>query len=267
MMNMRTLAKYWAIFKIQLQSAAAYPLDLAARSLSIVLFMVVFFGLWRATYAAQGATSIAGLTLSDTLWYLMLAETIVLSRPRMAQQIAAQVKDGSIAYLLNKPYSFLLYQAAMSLGDSALRMLFNGIAGGAVVWLLVGPPPALWGLPLVLVAMAVGWLIDFCVAALIGLAAFLAEEVSAFEWIYNKLLFLLGGLLIPLDFFPEWLQQISRALPFAAAIYGPARLFVSPSVGMFAGLLATQLAWLAALGLLVALAYRRGTAYLSINGG
>lgn len=266
-MSRRSAAKYWAIFTTQLQNAAAYPLDLAARSLSIVLFMVVFFGLWRAVYAAQGAASIAGLTLRDTLWYLMLAETIVLSRPRMAQQIAAQVRDGSIAYVLNKPYSFVLYQAAASLGDSAPRLLVNGLAGGAVAWLLVGPPPAPWGLPLVLAAMAVGWLIDFCVAALLGLSAFFAEEVTAFEWIYNKVLFLLGGLLIPLDFFPPWLQRVAHGLPFAAAIYGPARLFVSPSLAAFGGLLGAQLAWLAALGLLVGLAYRRGVAYLTINGG
>lgn len=266
-MSARKLAKYWAVFVTQLQSAAAYPMDLAARSISIVLFMVVFFGLWRATYAAQGASTIAGLSLRDTLWYLMLAETIVLSRPRMAQQIAAQVRDGSIAYLLNKPYSFILYQAAASLGDSALRMVMNGVTGGAIVWLLIGPPPALWGLPLVVVAMALGWLIDFCVAALLGLTAFFSEEVTAFEWIYNKVLFLLGGLLIPLDFFPEWLQRLARALPFAAAIYGPARLFVSPSLGAFGALVAAQLGWLCALGLLVALAYRQGTAHLSINGG
>jgi ABC-2 type transport system permease protein len=264
---MKKTLKYWAVFTTQLQSAAAYPLDLAARSLTIVLFMLVFFGLWRAAYAAQGATTIAGLSLRDTLWYLMLAETIVLSRPRMAQQIANQVKDGSIAYLLNKPYSFLLYQAAASLGDSALRLLFNALAGTAIVWWLVGPPPAPWGLPMVLVAVALGWLIDFCVAALIGLTAFFSEEVAAFEWIYNKILFLLGGLLIPLDFFPAWLQGVARALPFAAAIYGPARLFVSPSLGAFAALLATQLAWLVALGLVVSLAYRQGTAHLSINGG
>lgn len=266
-MSRRTLAKYWAIFVTQLQSAAAYPLDLAARSLSIVLFMAVFFGLWRAAYASQGGGSIAGLSLRDTLWYLMLAETIVLSRPRMAQQIAGQVKDGSIAYLLNKPYSFVLYQAAASLGDSALRLVANGLAGGAIVWLLVGPPPALWGLPMVLAAMALGWLIDFCVAALLGLTAFFSEEVTAYEWIYNKILFLLGGLLIPLDFFPPWLQRLAHGLPFAAAIYGPARLFVSPSLGGFGALLAAQLGWLAALGLLVALAYRRGVAHLTINGG
>lgn len=263
----RKSAKYWAVYSTQLQTAAAYPLDMAARSVAIVLFMIVFFGLWRAAYATEGAKSIAGFTLRDLLWYLMLTETIVLSRPRMAQQIATQVKDGSIAYLLNKPYSFLLYQAAASLGDSTLRMLFNAAAGGTVVWLLVGPPPAPLGLLLVLPAMALGWLLDFCVAALLGLTAFFAEEVAAFEWIYNKLLFLLGGMLIPLDFFPAWLERIAHALPFAAAIYGPARLFVEPSIAALAALLPLQLAWLGALALLVAFAYNRGTAHLSINGG
>lgn len=266
-MQTRKFAKYWAIFRTQLQNSAAYPLDLAARSLSIVLFMWVFFNLWRATFAAQGATVVGGLSLRETLWYLMLAETVVLSRPRLAQTIATSVKDGSIAYLLSKPYSFVLYQAAVSLGDSVVRMLFNALAGGAVVWLAVGPPPDPRGWPLVLIAVAGGWLIDFCVAALLGLTAFFSEEVAAFEWIYNKLLFLLGGLFMPIDFFPQWLQAIARATPFAAAIYGPAKLFVAPDLASFAALLATQLIWLTALGALVALAYQRGMAYFSINGG
>lgn len=264
---MRRYTKYLAIFRTQLVNSAAYPVELLLRSVSIVLFMLVFFGLWRAAYEGAGGGSIAGLTLRDTLWYLVLAETIVLSKPRIAQAVAAQVKDGSIAYLLNKPYGFLGYQAAVALGDSLLRMLLNALAGGAVVWLMVGPPPALWAVALVLPALALAWLIDFCFAALIGLCAFLTEDVAAFEWIYGKLIFLLGGMLIPLDFLPEWLQQIARVLPFAAIVYGPARLFVAPSLPALLGLLAFQLGWAVALVALAALAYRRGAAYLSINGG
>jgi ABC-2 type transport system permease protein len=264
---MRKLTKYGAIFRAQLQNSAAYPLDLLSRSLSIVLFMWIFFNLWRAAYASTGGGAIAGLTLSDTLWYLMIAETIMLSRPRLAQTIAAQVKDGSIAYLLNKPYSFLLYHVAVAMGDGLTRVVSNLLAGGAVVWLVVGPPPALWGWPLTLAALLLGWLIDFCLTALIGMSAFVAEDVSAFEWIYNKLLMILGGLLIPLDFFPGWLQAIARSLPFAAAVYGPARLFVSPDPAAFLGLVATQLGWLAGLGGLLFLVYRRAEGWLSINGG
>jgi ABC-2 type transport system permease protein len=80
--------------------------------------MWIFAQLWKVTYTATGTTTIGGLSLHDTLWYLMLAETIELSRPRLARNIADAVKDGSIAYLLNKPYNFLLYHLSASLGES-----------------------------------------------------------------------------------------------------------------------------------------------------
>ena len=67
-------------------------------------------------YETEGTLAISGLSLRDTLWYLMVAETIVLSRPRMSQQMSAAVKDGSIAYLLNRPYSFLGYHLSKGLG-------------------------------------------------------------------------------------------------------------------------------------------------------
>lgn len=263
------MRKYWAIFQIQLQNGLAYPADLALRSLAIVIFMWIFTQLWKATYSFQGSSNgeLSGLTLSATLWYLMLAETIVLSKPRLARSIAQAVKDGSIAYILNKPYNFLVYQASIGLGDSIISMVFNLIAGGVTVWILVGPPPDPRGWPMALLAMLLGWLIDFCFAALIGLAAFITEDISAFDWIYSKMILLLGGVLIPLDFFPGWLRTVVQNLPFAFVVHGPARFFVEPSLARFALLLGGQLAWLSILGLITLFVYQRGMARLSINGG
>ncbi len=266
-MAARTFGKYWAIFRTQVVNSLAYPVDLAGRSVSIVLFIWVFVQLWRATYRSLGQGTIAGLTLRETLWYLTLAETIYLSKPRLAGAVAQAVRDGSIAYFLNKPYSFLLYQLSAGLGDSVLRLGLSALAGGAVAWLAAGPPPDPQGWPLVLLAVAAAWLLDFCLGAIIGLAAFVTEDIAAFEWIYQKVVFILGGLLIPLDFFPGWLRSLALALPFAYSVYGPARLFVQPTLARFAGLMAWQVAWLAALALLLAFSYRRGVARLTINGG
>ena len=263
----RKILKYWLIFKTQLLNNLAYPGDLFLRSLSIVFFMWVFVHLWRAVYRSSGETAIAGLTLRDTLWYLMLTETLILSKPRLARTIAEMVKDGSVAHLLNKPYNFLVYQASVWMGDSLSFMGFNLLAGGAVVWWLVGPPPDPRGWPFVLVVMVAAWLLDFCITAMIGLAAFVTEDVAAFEWIYSKLLFILGGMLIPLDFFPPWLRSAAQALPFAYTIYGPARFFVQPEPGRFVSLLLGQLLWLAVLGGLLAFIYRKGITRLAINGG
>ena len=261
------MRKYLSIFNIQIVNSLAYPGELIGRSLMIIPFMWIFYQLWSVTFRSSGVDAINGMTLRDTLWYLMMAETIELGRPRVARTVAENVKDGSIAYLLNKPYDFMLYQFSSAMGETVFRTLTNAIFGGAVVWILVGPPPHIESWPMALVAMIGAWILNFCMNALIGLAAFVAEDVAPFEWIYQKLAFIFGGLMIPLDFYPAWLQTISRALPFASTLYAPARLFVSPDASQFAALVGLQIVWIVALALTLSLAYRRGIAYLTVNGG
>jgi len=261
------MKKYLAIFKINLLNSLAYPAEIATRSGMILVFMFVFFQLWYVTYTASGLQVLNGLTLRDTMWYLLLAETLELGRPRLARVISQQVKDGSIAYLLDKPYDFMLYQLGIGLGESLPRMGILFIIGGILVWALAGAPPDLQNWPLAFLAFSGAWLLHFCVNGLIGLAAFVAEEVAPFEWIYQKLVFILGGLLIPLDFYPAWLQTLSKFLPFAYMMYGPARLFVRQDIQLFIQIIIGQLFWLALLGGLLALTFARGMRRLAINGG
>ena len=259
--------KYWAVFRTQLLNSLAYPIDLLGRSLLIVLFMWIFMNLWRVTYGATGESSIAGLTLADTMWYLMMAEAVMLSKHDLSETFSEQVKDGSVAYLLNKPFNFILYHFAAGLGDSLLAFAGNLLIGSAVVWLMVGPPPGIAGWIFAGAAVVLSWLLDFCFSALIGLSAFVVEETNAFRWIYQKFLLLLGGVLIPLDFIPTWLQTISLNLPFAWIIYGPARLFVEPSLTRLGHVFLQQCIWLAVVGGIVWVIYRRAVARLVINGG
>jgi len=256
-----------AIGKIQFNSRIIYAGDLIVQSLSILLFMWIFMQLWQSTFRSSNQEVLYGMTLRETMWYLMLAETIMLSKPRLSRTISETVKDGSIAYLINKPYYFLFYQLSVALGDLASRVFFNLLIGGAIVWIMVGPPPDPRGWPLVVLTFTLCWVIDYCLNVTIGLAAFITEEVAAFEWIYSKFLLLLGGVLIPLDFFPAWLQKLAFALPFAFTVYGPARLFVDPSLSRFFWLLSRQAIWASVFGILLYLLYRKCVMRLVINGG
>jgi len=74
-------------------------------------------------------------------------------------------------------------------------------------------------------------------------------------------------MLIPLDFYPAWLQTIAKSLPFAYMMYGPARLFVQPDIQLFAQITIGQLLWLAVFGGILALVFSRGMKKLAINGG
>jgi ABC-2 type transport system permease protein len=264
---MNSFKKYWAIFQITLINSLAYPGELVGRSLMMIPFMWIFYQLWKITFASSGTDMIGDLTLRDTLWYLMLAETIELGRPPLARTISENVKDGSIAYILNKPYDFLLYQFSTAMGETIFRAMINAVFGGITVYWLVGAPNHPQGALIAIPAILGAWTLHFCVNAMIGLSAFVFEDVSAFTWIYQKFAFILGGMLIPLDFYPQWLQVIAKALPFSSMIYGPARLFVTPSAEIFIRVMSLQIVWIVVLGLLLTLTYRRGISQLTVNGG
>jgi ABC-2 type transport system permease protein len=261
------MKKYWALFTTQVLNTLAYPGEIIWRSLAILLFLWVFTFLWRVAYSNTDQQILAGLTFRDTLWYLLMAEAIELSRPRFAVKIAQSVKDGSIAYILTKPYDFLLYQMSVNAGDTLLRIILTSLFGSMLVVVMVGSPPGLLGWSLAIIAATAGWFINFLITSLIGLAAFVTEEVTPFMWIYQKFIFILGGMMIPLDFYPDWLQNISKASPFAYIMYGPARIFVSPDFNKFSILLLGQFGWIIGLGIVVVIAYHMGLRRLVINGG
>lgn len=263
-----TLAKYFAITATNLQNQLAYLGDFVWRSAFMILIMYIFIRLWSTTYEAQGVTQIEGLSLSDTIWYLVLAETVVLGNIRFANLVQDEIRDGSIAYTLGRPYNYLLYHFANGLGDAAIRASLTLITGTVVVWLLIGPPPmAAYQLPAVIVVLALSYLLDFCIHGIIALSAFVTEDITALQLIYHKITFILGGLLLPVDFLPDWLQTIARLLPFRLVAYAPGRLFVGYSSELFWELFLSQLLWVGIAGAALAFVYRWGTRRVSINGG
>lgn len=262
----RSISKYAAITRINLQSNLAYVREVAFRSIFMLMILYVFIQLWTATYNTVGTSSIAGLTLPDTIWYLVLTETIMLSKIRFAGKISEEVKDGSLAYTIGGPYSYLLYHFFYGLGDVVLRMGINFVIGSLLVTVLVGPMPAT-NLPAVLVTMFLAIVLDFCVNGLIGLMAFFTEDTDSFVLIYQKILFILGGMMIPLDFMPAWLKNISLALPFNLTVYAPARLFVQFDWASWLSAVTQQLIWIVIAAAALNLIFRWGIRRVSINGG
>ncbi len=261
-----SISKYAAITRINLQNNLAYVGELAYRSIFMVVILYVFIQLWRTTFGVVGSERIAGLSLPDTIWYLVMTETIMLSKIRFAGKIAEEVRDGSLAYTVSRPYSYLLYHFADGIGDTLLRLAINFGAGSILVTLLIGPMPVA-NLPAVFVAVLLAIVLDFCVNGLIGLLAFFTEDVNSFEIIYNKILFILGGMLIPLDFFPTWLRDLALALPFNYAVYAPARLFVQFDGSRWVSVVVSQTGWIVVFAVALGIMFRLGMRRVSINGG
>ncbi len=263
-----TTAKYRAITATNFQNQLAYVWDAVGRAVFIILIMFIFVQLWTAVYESQGAAEIAGLTLSATIWYFLIAEMIELGKFRHDQLISEEVKDGSIAYTLIRPYNYLIYHFFNGMGETVIRMALVFLLGLPVVLFYAGGPEVeLRHLPAMLLVLFFALVLDFAMASSIGLLAFVTEDTASFRLIYQKLIFILGGLLIPLDFLPERLQIVARLLPFSLTTYAPAKLFVAFDRVQFYQVLAAQLIWVVLLGGWLALQYRWAVRRLSVNGG
>lgn len=265
---MRKLAKYGAVLSATALSGLMYTRDIVVNAAFMALVIFVFVQLWTATYEASGGGPIAGLTRGHLIWYLVFTETVVLSAPRISQKIDEEVKSGELALALLRPYNYLLFHLARYWGEAALRLPLNFTAGATIALaasgpLAVTPLSAAAGL----VALVLALTLNFAVETAIGLAAFWFEDTMPFFWIYQKLVFSLGGLFLPLDLFPQVLAAIARFLPFAGVTYAPARLLVSFSWPALAWLLTLQATWLLVLGCLMALMYRRAVKKVNIHGG
>ncbi|MBV8085647.1 MAG: ABC-2 family transporter protein [Chloroflexi bacterium] len=261
-------AKYAAVLSVTAQSALAYPIESFARTGFMALVIFVFAQLWATTFRLSGQSQVAGFDLPRMVWYLVVTEGIILSCPRTFTLIDQEVKNGDVAYVLNRPYSYALFHCATYMGNGLLILPLNLLVGGALAFAMAGPPslpPAAW--PAVLLCIVLAMSVNFVVELAIGLLAFWFEDTYAFFWIYQKIVFTLGGLFLPLDVFPRGLRQVGSVLPFTSVAYGPARLSAQFTPRLFASTAGMQLGWLAVLGLLAAFVFSRAVRRLSVNGG
>jgi len=272
----RTLAKRWslswekynAVFRVSIASNLAYIGEVIFRTLLLIVLVFVLSQLWKTTFSTRGATMLNGFTMSQMVWYLIAGESIAMSMPALGRRIDQEVRSGQLAYQLCRPCSYILYNFAQYLGERLIRFVLNFIIGVCLALLMVGPLPFSWqgwlAWPLVAL-LAMG--IEFIAYFTIGLLAFWLEETQIFAFIFSRLTLVLGGVLAPLDIFPQPLRQIVQLLPFSAILYGPARTFVHFELIVFINVLVLQLVTLLLGSCVLWLVYRQAMRYVNINGG
>jgi ABC-2 type transport system permease protein len=263
----RSTSKYLAIALASARRALAERGVLAGRVVFLGMILFIFSRVWE-TVLARGAVTVSGAGKAELIWYLAVTEWCVLSVPPIFLAIEADVRSGDIACRLVRPVSYLGAQLAEALGETGLRLLILGPAGAAFAFALAGGWPAdprglLFALPLGPLSSALAVLST----AAIGLSAFWIVDTSPIYWIWQKLAFVLGGLLLPLELYPDWLRALARFSPFPAMVWGPGRMAFGFAPEIALETLLELVAWSALVGAGLAWLSRRARLRLTVNGG
>jgi len=249
---------------IAARRALHQPGELAVRVTFYALILVVFADLWSAATQANGG-SIAGYDSRALLWYVAAAEgAVIATKPRMIESIGWDISSGAIVTEMLRPASVVGLRLAAELGEAVVRLACAAVAGMAVAWLYVGAPPSAEALALAVPSLLLALGCNLAAQHAFAGAAFWLRDARSTWFLYQKLVFLLGGMLLPLQFLPHTLAVVAGALPFAAMAYAPGRL---ASGHVEPWLLAVQVGWLVVLLGCAAAVFRAGERRLEVVGG
>lgn len=215
--------KYFNMIVLGLKEQLIYVRAMLFRQFLMVTIMIIFVNLWSVVY--QGQTEINGHSYNQVIWYLLITEAFFMSRAPVAYKIADEIKSGTFAYTSSRPYSYALYHFFVSLGDSSFKLLTNFIVGAVLVMLLgIKLNISFLAILCFFLVMLIGYIIDYCLQFMIGTFSFIQEEISGYVFIYEKLLFIFGGIIFPLSILSNHVEQLFFLMPFVYVIGFPAQL-------------------------------------------
>lgn len=262
------MKKYLFIMKTTFNDSIQYVSSLFIRFIGFAITMTILLSLWKYIYS--DANTINGYTLNEMFWYLLLAEVITFGSgsPVATNEVHTCIKNGNIAYQINKPYNYIIYSISKYLADTMIRFIAFFIVAVILGLLYVGPIKNISiisfisCIPIFILAI----LITGMIKILISLTSFWFEDSKPFQMVYSKFV-LIFGIFFPIEMFPKIVGNIIKYTPIYSVSYGPAKLLLSFSPAFFINVLLNQIITIIIVSIIIAIVYKKGVKKLNVNGG
>lgn len=241
---------YWQVARRAFRRWSTYRAASMAGAFTNTVFGLIQVAILLAVYARRD--SVGGFDVTDALTFTFLTQAFIAPIEMFGGDsgLGERIRTGEIVTDLYRPVDVQGYFLASDLGRAAFAVLARGLppllVGGALFHLRMPDDPV------VMVAFAVSAvvavLVSFFVRFIVGMSAFWILDSRGTVSVMSVLTWFFSGSVLPLVFFPGWLEGVSRLLPFASMLQVPGEIFLGKHGGAdLAVALAGQVAWAAAL--------------------
>ena len=239
------------------------------------VFVNTVFGYLRASVLVYVATSsggaVNGMTVRELATFSFVTQGFLMVVGAFGDpELADRIRTGDVVVDLYRPIDLQAWWSAVWLGNAGFQVLGRGVPPvllGALAFELRWPDPWWHWLPFAL-AVVLASLAGFALRFIANLCTFWLLDNRGVDQLMTLLISFFGGLLLPLDLFPDRLETVARVLPFAAMMQLPTELFLGRHHGLsVVGVLATQAAWVIGLLLAGRLVLAAATRKVVVQGG
>ena len=263
------MASYAYFVKIKVLMALSYRFEAFSATLMqfIVLAVGAFF--WRAVYAGRAA--VQETTLEQMLVYTVMSVLLnCFFSTGVEEDLRGRIGQGEIAVDIIKPINLFGMYLAGDVGQIVVNMAQKGLPLLLFAWLFVAKPvPAsLAGAALFVCSACMSFLLLWLIAAVFGLLNFWLIDIGNIGGVKNYLIAFLSGSVVPLWFFPAWVQKAMAFLPFVYIYQTPISFYIGRiPPGEAPWILALQLGWALVFFGLFLLVKRKAMGHLIVQGG
>ncbi|GAA0107199.1 MULTISPECIES: ABC transporter permease [Clostridium] len=224
------IKSYLTFTKNTFQKSLSYRANAIIFFLGDLMLLFVTFYLWKAIYRSSNSMIIKGFNLNEMIVYVLISFiTSVIVNADIAYIISREVREGSIAINLIRPINYQKRMFFESLGNLAYNFIVVFFIGFVVVTILkvnYSGEFSIDNIILYFISIFAGFFINFYYSYIFGLLSFKITNMWGLTQIMNAISQLLSGALIPIVFFPSWMQEIFNFLPFSSMIYTPSMIYL-----------------------------------------
>lgn len=218
---------YLYVAKLKIQTALAYRFDMVSTILvqCIIMFAVSYF--WIAAYGET--ENVLDVSKKSMLTYTTISIVMGnLLTMNVQHRIVDSIRKGNVALDILKPVNIYGIYIAEDIGNAINAFCQKAIPLLVVSTIMFGFPKAVsaFNFILFLVSFVFAYLINWFLAALLGLCAFQTLSMGPMIAVKGYIIKLLSGSIIPLWFFPPTAQKVLECLPFVGIYQVPLGIYI-----------------------------------------
>lgn len=260
---------FTALLKLTFIRNFQYRGYLIINYIAMITRLFVEISLWWALFRAN--PEVKGTTFHDMINYLAITAFLGLfSISQAGYRLSNRISSGAISTDLIRPYNLKAYLIAQSIGENIASFLLYTLPIYGAVLVIFGiklPYDPLRYL-LFFISVLLGGVIYFYYSYIMGMLAFWLQTTWYISWAEDAMFTLFAGTIVPLWFFPEFLNKISYLLPFRYITYEAVAFYLGRTeLSAMQGVLAMQLFWIVILVFLEAVLWRKAQKKIMVFGG
>ena len=232
------MKKYLYIIKTQIIKSMTYEFNVYGNIIMQTIIMITSAYFWRALYTGRSAVN--GVDVGSMQTYIIISSALsVLLITNVERRIGHSVEKNMLPILL--------------IGSLMIKV----------------PVMAdIRDLPMFVISVVESFLINWLIAALFGMMAFMTINNNALIQVKKHLIRLLAGSIIPIWFFPESVSKVLSALPFVYIYQLPLSIYIGRGDRTtMISQMRIQFIWLVILSALFFYAQSRITRKVMVQGG